>query len=521
MLLRRFAATTLLLATATAQTTLTGCHMHGSVSYCFDSLGAETAVSTLPATASTSATLASVPATTTTAAQTTAVTECHLHATDVFCIDGNGDEVSVSVTGTLTGSALPAQYTDCHAHGTEQYCVDPQGNDVAILSPTEAGHDHADDEDSAEASGAELNCHFHAGVEHCVAAGESEGSSEASATCDSAPSRDYNIGLRVGSIFIILTTSSLAVFFPIFLHKLPFGKINTTLFTIVKQFGTGIIISTAFVHLYTHAYLMFTNNCLTGIHYEATTSAVVMAGLFVAFLVEYISYRFVLSRSRNQTQVHSHKTGGSGSEEGSTTGADSKQISETAAASTTLQNISHSHAPADFNPNTTLAVSVMEAGILFHSVLIGLTLVVAPDSSGNTSGYYNTLLAVVVFHQFFEGLALGARIAILQNQSMRWGVWSKLLMALAFALITPLGMAIGIGVLNQFNGNDQSTILTIAVLDALSAGVLLWVGVVDMWARVWAVSGGEMVDAGIGKTFVGMSSLIVGMILMSVLGKWA
>lgn len=165
MLSRRFAAITLLLATATAQTTLTGCHMHGSVSYCFDSLGAETAVSTLPATASTSATLASVPATTTTAAQTTAVTECHLHATDVFCIDGNGDEVSVSVTGTLTGSALPAQYTDCHAHGTEQYCVDPQGNDVAILSPTEAGHDHADDEDSAEASGAELNCHFHAGVE--------------------------------------------------------------------------------------------------------------------------------------------------------------------------------------------------------------------------------------------------------------------------------------------------------------------------------------------------------------------
>ncbi|KAK5071014.1 high-affinity Zn(2+) transporter zrt1 [Lithohypha guttulata] len=349
----------------------------------------------------------------------------------------------------------------------------------------------------------------------------SEGSSEASATCDAAPSRDYNIGLRIGSIFIILATSSLAVFFPLSLHKLPFGKINFVLFTIVKQFGTGIIISTAFVHLYTHANLMFTNDCLAGINYEATTSAVVMAGLFVAFLVEYVSHRFVRTRSPKRTDDETNINNSGGSQGGSISGTDSKQVRRTTAASTTLQNISHSHAPADFDPNTTLAVLVMEAGILFHSVLIGLTLVVAPDSSGNTSGYYNTLLAVIVFHQFFEGLALGARIALLQNQNMRWGIRSKLLMALAFALITPLGMAIGIGVLNQFNGNDQSTILTIAVLDALSAGVLLWVGVVDMWARDWAFSGGEMVDAGVGKVFVGMSSLIVGMILMSVLGKWA
>lgn len=94
-------------------------------------------------------------------------------------------------------------------------------------------------------------------------------------------------------------------------------------------------------------------------------------------------------------------------------------------------------------------------------------------------------------------------------------------MATAFALITPLGMAIGIGVLNEFNGNDQSTIVTIGTLDALSAGVLLWVGVVDMWGRDWAVTGGEMTEAPAGKVVVGLLSLVVGMVLMSVLGKWA
>lgn len=262
---------------------------------------------------------------------------------------------------------------------------------------------------------------------------------------------------------------------------------------------------------------MFTNNCLTGIRYEATTSAIVMAGLFLAFLVEYISYRFILSKQNTDTS----STPANGSEVSSEGIADTKIDHHTHQSDSALKDISHSHAPTNFNPNTPLAVSVMEAGILFHSVLIGLTLVVAPDSSGNTSGYYNTLLAVIVFHQFFEGLALGARIALLPNSSLHFGIWSKLFMAFAFALITPLGMAIGTGVLNQFNGNDQSTILTIGILDALSAGVLLWVGVVDMWARDWAVAGGEMVDASLLKTTIGLFSFLVGCVLMSVLGKWA
>lgn len=264
---------------------------------------------------------------------------------------------------------------------------------------------------------------------------------------------------------------------------------------------------------------MFTNNCLTGINYEATTSAIVMAGIFVAFAVEYSGYRFVLGRDKRSANLGTTNQSAS-SEEGSVTANDPKHTHENAPSSA-LQDISHSHSPANFNPNTPLAVGVMEAGILFHSVLIGLTLVVAPDSSGNGSGYYNTLLAVIVFHQFFEGLALGARIALLPTNSLRMGIWSKILMASAFALITPLGMAIGIGVLNEFNGNDQSTIVTIGTLDALSAGVLLWVGVVDMWGRDWAVAGGEMVEASFGKVAVGLLSLLVGMILMSVLGKWA
>lgn len=156
----------------------------------------------------------------------------------------------------------------------------------------------------------------------------------------------------------------------------------------------------------------------------------------------------------------------------------------------------------------------------------------------------------------FEGIALGTRIASVgqdapvvvesgasqsssQDKNIPLGVTcrapvapglktsktlsmpQKLLMASVFAVITPIGMAIGIGVLQHFNGNDPSTLITLATLDALSAGILIWVGLVEMWARDWMLAGGEMVHAGAAVTTCGGLALVAGMALMSFLGKWA
>jgi solute carrier family 39 (zinc transporter), member 1/2/3 len=309
---------------------------------------------------------------------------------------------------------------------------------------------------------------------------------------------------------------------------------------VLKQFGTGIIISTAFVHLYTHASLMFTNQCLrSNVQYEATTSAIVMAGILLSFLVDYVSHRLAAR----------YYSPGSGS---SQTGHDD------------LVN-----------------VMVLEAGIIFHSILIGLTLVVAGDS------FFITLFIVILFHQMFEGLALGTRIACLgrpsstatststssstpttttivetpeaamthdaktdspatvppapsnaealQDKSTTTSTTAastttkgttlslakKLLMALAFAVTSPIGMAIGIGVLHRFNGNDPATIVAIGTLDALSAGILIWVGMIDMLARDWIGRDAELAHTGLATTALAGTGLVAGLVLMSVLGKWA
>lgn len=127
---------------------------------------------------------------------------------------------------------------------------------------------------------------------------------------------------------------------------------------------------------------------------------------------------------------------------------------------------------------------------------------------------YIVLFIVILFHQIFEGLALGARIAALSTSLL-----TKCIMASAFAITTPLGMAIGIGVLDHFNGNDKSTIIAIGTLDAFSAGILIWTGFVSMWAHDWMY--GELRNASLLRTTLSLFSLMAGIILMSVLGKWA
>lgn len=80
-------------------------------------------------------------------------------------------------------------------------------------------------------------------------------------------------------------------------------------------------------------------------------------------------------------------------------------------------------------------------------------------------------------------------------------------------------MMIGILVLKNFNGSDRTTILALGTLDALSAGILIWVGFVEMWAGDWIH--GDLKRAGMVKTVAAMGSLVAGMLLMALLGKWA
>lgn len=83
----------------------------------------------------------------------------------------------------------------------------------------------------------------------------------------------------------------------------------------------------------------------------------------------------------------------------------------------------------------------------------------------------------------------------------------------AYGLVTPFGIALGVGVRNTFQANDPSTILTIGILDSLSAGILLYGALVNLIAKDFLT--GEMLEVSNGRLGVALVSLFVGAALMS------
>jgi solute carrier family 39 (zinc transporter), member 1/2/3 len=123
---------------------------------------------------------------------------------------------------------------------------------------------------------------------------------------------------------------------------------------------------------------------------------------------------------------------------------------------------------------------VLEFGVIFHSLIIGLTL-------STTGTDFNTLFIVIIFHQMFEGLGLGSRLAILPfppKSSLPW------LLGSAYAIVTPLGMSIGLGLRTTYDSASQTALLVSGILDAISSGILLYTGLVELLAHEFLFSNG-------------------------------
>lgn len=130
------------------------------------------------------------------------------------------------------------------------------------------------------------------------------------------------------------------------------------------------------------------------------------------------------------------------------------------------------HTPTpDEQKRLLLQCLLLEAGILFHSVFIGMAISVA------TGPPFVVFLVAIAFHQTFEGLALGSRIAALHFPRASPRPW---LMVLAYGTTTPLGQAIGLVVHKFYDPQSQTGLLMVGFMNAVSSGLLLFAGLVQL-----------------------------------------
>ncbi|KAJ5773354.1 Zinc/iron permease [Penicillium paradoxum] len=159
----------------------------------------------------------------------------------------------------------------------------------------------------------------------------------------------------------------------------------------------------------------------------------------------------------------------------------------------------------------TLQVYLLEMGILFHSVFIGMSLSV---SVGNE---FVILLIAIVFHQTFEGLALGSRIASLPWSQKQLQPW---IMSLAYGCTTPIGQAIGLATHTLYSPDSEVGLLVVGVMNAISAGLLIFASLVELMSEDFLSDESWRILRGKRRVYACIL-VFLGAFCMSIVGAWA
>ncbi|KAL8278228.1 hypothetical protein RQP46_009401 [Phenoliferia psychrophenolica] len=309
---------------------------------------------------------------------------------------------------------------------------------------------------------------------------------EVSDACGDGSPYNGNLGLRVGAIFVILSTSMMGTLFPIVMRRVKRVGVPETVYEFVKYFGSGVIIATAWTEY-------------------SWTPAIAMFSVYCIFIVELIAHRAGAAYLRRQgLKTHDHHNADRSDIAHTTHGAhvEERSPATTLSAAEVGGNLSdgdvkpsgdsehgHHHHDNEHLSESAMAsilgTAILEFGVIFHSLIIGLTLAVVDD--------FATLFVVLVFHQMFEGLGLGSRLSTLPLPSRL--SWVPFAGAILYSCITPLGIAIGLAVRTSYNPDSATALIVAGVLDGLSAGILLYTGLVELLAHDFIFNRAMAVDA--------------------------
>lgn len=92
--------------------------------------------------------------------------------------------------------------------------------------------------------------------------------------------------------------------------------------------------------------------------------------------------------------------------------------------------------------------------------------------------------------------------------------------AFLYGITTPLGIAVGLGVRSTYNPDSTTASIVSGVLDSLSAGVLIYTGLVELLAHEF-IFNKDMREASTGHLAYACSCMLAGAGLMALLGRWA
>ncbi|CAA6672807.1 unnamed protein product [Spirodela intermedia] len=322
------------------------------------------------------------------------------------------------------------------------------------------------------------------------------------------------------AIAVILVSSVAGVTLPLVGTSWRFLRAESGLFVVSKAFAAGVILATGFVHVLADSQEALTDPCLPRFPWSAFPfpGFFAMVSALGTLVVDFVGTQFYERKHR----VENNNARKAARDEENTVGllsatAGDKQHEEEDGGGLHIgvphahdagHHHGHSHGGASSHLRHVVVSQILELGIVSHSVIIGLSLGVSLSPCT-----IRPLIAALGFHQFFEGFALGGCISQAKFRSTATAV-----MAFFFAVTTPAGIAAGTAVASFYNPNSPRALVVEGVLDAVSAGILIYMALVDLIAadflsRSRSCNGRVQVSS--------FLALFLGAITMSVLALWA
>ncbi|KAK4465338.1 Zinc/iron permease [Cladorrhinum samala] len=362
-------------------------------------------------------------------------------------------------------------------------------------------------------------------------------------TSDDDDGGNSRTGLRIAAIFTILVTSTFCTAFPIWATRAQrYLPLYFLLFA--RYFGVGVIIATAFIHLLVPAYEsigpMSCVGATGGWQTYTWPPAIAMVSFMMVFLMGFLAEWYLERRcdrghhpgdksadvegaiplqapaTHNHHQDHQFLHSGDQDAptrppalDASKKEAVGDKVSAAPSRSSSPDQVDDAKADLVMRGQI-VSFLVLEFGVIFHSVIIGLNL-------GVTGPELTTLFPVLTFHQAFEGLGIGTRISTIRfSRRLRWVPWAA---CIAYGLTTPISIAIGMGVSHSYDPGSYTANVVSGLLDSISAGILLYTGAIELLARDFLFNP-ERTRDNKQITFM-LVCLCLGMAIMALLGKWA
>ncbi|KAI3979461.1 hypothetical protein MKX01_001653 [Papaver californicum] len=314
----------------------------------------------------------------------------------------------------------------------------------------------------------------------------------AECTCEPGDEEGLNktkaLVLKIISIVAILTASAVGVYLPILGRRIPSLHPDSNIFFVVKSFAACVILATE---------NPWGNFLFAGFVAMMSAILTLMADSLATGYYRRSELKKKISNNRDEPKV------------GATLGDIEKD------AGYELEVHTHGHAHGSSLPSSAdmllrhkVISQVLELGILVHSVIIGIAVGVSQSPSR-----IRPLIGALTFHQFFEGIGLGGCITQAKFNT-KYVVW----MCAFFALTTPGGIAIGIGITNVYSETSPTALIVQGVMNAAAAGILIYMSLVDLLAAIFMDT---KLQENSKLQFLSYVTLLLGAGAMSLIAKWA